>query len=206
VIYEVRTYTLKVGSVSEFEKRFGEALPARQEFSPCAALLHSEIGPLNQVIHIWPYESQAERERLRAEAAKAGVWPPKVGEFVLDQQVEIMLPAPFMKPLGSRDFGSGNIYEMRSYNYQVGAMPKVLDLWGQVIAQREEHSPLVACWYSDAGQLNKFVHTWVYKDFAERDRVRQEIFKGSYWPPKTGEWLLRQENKILAGAAFSALR
>jgi hypothetical protein len=34
---------------------------------------YTEIGSLNEVIHIWPYEDMLERTRIRAEAVKAGV-------------------------------------------------------------------------------------------------------------------------------------
>ena len=47
MIYEVRTYTLKPGSVAQFEENFGKALPARQKYSKLGAFWHSEIGPLN---------------------------------------------------------------------------------------------------------------------------------------------------------------
>ena len=65
MIYEVRTYDLKPGTVAQFEEAFGEALPYRQEYSPLAAFWHVDIGPLNQVIHVWPYDSLDERERIR---------------------------------------------------------------------------------------------------------------------------------------------
>ena len=38
-----------------------------------------------------------------------------------------MNPAPFMHPLGSRDYGTGNVYEMRTYTYASGDIPKVLE-------------------------------------------------------------------------------
>nr|MCH9673264.1 NIPSNAP family protein [Gammaproteobacteria bacterium] len=66
MIYEFRTYTLKPRSLGEFLKRFGEALPKRQTFSPLAAFWHTEIGPLNQVLHVWAYESIEQRNDARA--------------------------------------------------------------------------------------------------------------------------------------------
>ena len=53
MIIEMRTYTLKPGTLAEAEKRFGEALPIREKYSKLAAFFHSEIGPLNQIIHIF---------------------------------------------------------------------------------------------------------------------------------------------------------
>jgi hypothetical protein len=67
MIYEIRTYRVKVGSLAEVEKRFGEAYEQRKKISPLAAFWHTEIGPLNQVLHMWSYSSFEERAKLRAE-------------------------------------------------------------------------------------------------------------------------------------------
>ena len=86
-------------------------------------------------------------------------------------------------------------------------IPKVLEAWAKVIESRERLSPLAACWTSELGGLNKFVHTWVYKDLAERDRVRAASrAPGSGWPAQSGVRQVRQENKLLVPASFSPVR
>ena len=64
MIYEVRTYQLLPGgAVQEFYKRFTEAYEAgRNKLTPIAGAFFTEFGPLNQVVTIWPYESEAHRE------------------------------------------------------------------------------------------------------------------------------------------------
>ena len=204
MIYEVRTYQLKPGTVPECEKRFAEVLSHREKYSPLGAFWHTELGPLNQIIHVWPYENLQQRTELRGQAMKDPNWPPKVGEFIVNMESEIFIPAPFMEPLGSKKLGP--VYEMRSYMYQPGAMPEVLKRWADAVPQRVQLSPLVACWYSEIGGLNKFVHVWAYKDMDERDRLRAESRKLSAWPPKTLEFLVSQSNKILLPAAFSRMQ
>ena len=76
MIYEFRTYTLHPRTLPEFLKRFGEALTRRPTLSKLAAFWYTEIGPLNQVIHVWPYENALERSKIRADAVKDKVWPP----------------------------------------------------------------------------------------------------------------------------------
>ena len=71
MIYEVRTYRLKPGSIPECEKRFAEALPHREKYSPLGAFWHTEIGPLNQIIHVWPYGEPARADR-KARPSHAG--------------------------------------------------------------------------------------------------------------------------------------
>ncbi len=76
MIYEVRTYVLTPESVPEFEENFANSLPHREKYSRLAAFWHTEVGPLNQVIHVWPYDSHDDRIRIRAEAGKDPHWPP----------------------------------------------------------------------------------------------------------------------------------
>jgi len=203
-IYEVRTYTLKPGSVAEAETRFGDAISAREKHSKLGAFWHTEVGPLNQIIHVWPYESLQHRTEVRAAAAHEVGWPPKIQEFIETMESEIFIPAPFMRPLGNQTLGG--VYEMRTYTYQPGSMGEVLKRWAEAINDREKLSPLAACWYSELGGLNKFVHTWAYKDLAERAKIRAESQKLPNWPPKTREFLVSQQNKILIPAAFSPMK
>ena len=95
MIIEMRTYLLKPGRVAAFEQRFAEALPNRLKFSKLGAFWHSEIGTLNQVIHVWPYKDFADRERIGGEARKSGQWPPETKEFLVKQENTIVVPAPF---------------------------------------------------------------------------------------------------------------
>ena len=69
MIYDLRTYTLKPRSVPAVLKMFEEAIPIREKYSQLGAFFHTEIGPLNQIVHIWPYEDADEMQRVRREAA-----------------------------------------------------------------------------------------------------------------------------------------
>ena len=116
MIYEVRTYTLRPGTVAEFEDRFAKRKPLREKHSALGAFWHTDFGPLNQVIHAWPYENLQHRTAVRDAMAKDTALQQLPGgrDLIVEQQSDIMIPAPFMQPLGSRDFGTGNFYEMRS--------------------------------------------------------------------------------------------
>jgi hypothetical protein len=208
MIYEVRTYTLRPGTVAEFEDRFAKRQPLREKHSKLGAFWHTEVGPLNQVIHVWPYEDLQHRATVREAMAKDSALQQLPGgrDLIVAQESEIMTPAPFMHPLGSRDYGTGNVYEMRIYTHAPGNIPTVLKAWAEAIPNREKFSPLAACWSSEIGGLNKFVHVWVYKDLNERARVREEARKAGHWPPQSGVRPIRQENKILIPAAFSPVR
>ena len=203
MIYEVRTYDLKPGTVAQFEENFGKALPVREKYSKLAAFWHTDIGPLNQVIHVWGYESLEEREHVRAEASKADGWPPPSDGVILNMNSEIWTPAPFMRPMGG-DQALGGIYEMRIYTYEPGSIPELIRKWSEALPYREEFSPLAAGMYTELGGLNRWMHVWPYKDLADRARVREEASKSPHWP-SGAPGRVRQENKILIPASFSPM-
>jgi hypothetical protein len=206
MIIEKRTYQLKPGSVPEFEKRFGEALPKRMEFSPLAALWHTEVGPLNEVTHVWPYDSLDQRAEVRSSAIKAGIWPPPTSEFVVTMNSEIYLPAPFSPPLTPRAVGP--LFEIRTYTLAPGALAGMMERWAAKIDERVKLSPLVGAWYSEIGGLNKWVHIWAYPDAATRQKIRAEAVAKGIWPPggAASGMVLKQENKLVMPAACSPLQ
>ena len=208
MIYEVRTYNLQPGSVPVYEENFANALPSREKHSKLGAFWHTEFGTLNQVIHVWPYESLDERDSIRAEAEKEPEWlnfrvvtDPNT---YISMESEIYTPAPFMRPLGG-DQELGSVYEMRVYTYKPGSMPEVINRWASAIPHREEYSPLAAAMSSEIGDLNKWIHIWPYKDLNDRSKVRAEAIQNPNWPPPTREFLVKQENKLMVPSSFSPM-
>jgi len=68
VIVEHRTYTLKALHTGDFLKLYERAaLPLQLKYlGYLIGFYVSEIGPLNEVVHLWGFASLAERERRRA--------------------------------------------------------------------------------------------------------------------------------------------
>jgi hypothetical protein len=207
MIYEFRTYTLTPGSTPKVLEMFGEAYEHRKKYSELAAFWTTEFGPLNQIIHVWPYENMQHRDDVRAEAVKDPNWPPgfaKLG-LVVDQKAEIFHLAPnsaFIEP-----GAYGPLYELRDYVVKVGMMPKLLEIWESAIAVRTEFSPLAGTLYTELGALQKFVHIWPYQSLEHRDEVRKKAIGTGNWPPKGArECIERMENMILTPAPFSPLQ
>ena len=210
MIIEMCTYTLQPGTVAAFEESFGTALPALTKNSPLAAFWHTEAGPLNRVIQVWPYDDLPARTRLREEATKEASklqgWLAKVREFEVEQQSDIYIPAPFSPPLEPRRLG--NLYEIRIYTFKPGGIQGVIDRWSDHIARRTELSPLVGAWSSELGGLNKLCHIWAYKDAAERFGIREEARAKGIWPPPSRggpNMMINQENMLVVPASFSPL-
>jgi len=205
VIYEIRTYRIAPGSLAEVEKRFGEAYEYRKKYSELTAFLHTEIGPLNEIVHIWGYQDLAERARVRAEASKDPNWPPKIRDFVRAMKAEIVTPFPFIKPLSPGKVGP--VFELRYYTLKPGSLPDTMAGWEAKLPERTKLSPIVLAGGVEFGEANGFVHIWAYPSLDKRMSIRDEARAKGVWPPGGGgDRLLTQDNKILLPAAFSPLQ
>ncbi len=205
MVYEIRTYGLAAGSLAEVEKRFGEAYEHRKKYSELAGFWHTEIGPLNEIVHVWPYRDLGERARVRAEVAKEPNWPPKIAEFIRSMHSEILVPFPFSPLLTPGKLGP--IYEMRIYTIKLGTLPDIMKGWEAKLPERLKLSPLAVAGNVDLGEANRFIHIWAYTNLDQRAAVRAKAVQLGVWPPGGGaERLLTQANKIMLPAAFSPMQ
>jgi NIPSNAP len=207
MIFEARTYTFQPGgAMQEWIGRFGEAYKTRQKYSPLYAFLRTEIGPLNQVVHIWAYDSLQKRADIREEAAKdpSGNWPPKGAGLLVNQENDILIPIEGMKAhTGSQELGG--IYELRMYTYPPGALPKVAETFAASYAARAAVYPVGGIWTSDLGNLNRLYQLFPYKDWDHRDKVRTELREKGIWPPHAEARPVAQLVRHMVPSAFSPL-
>ena len=100
MIVDVRTYTLAPRKMTKYLELFERhALPVMQRHGlKLMGYYVSQIGPLNQVVHLWGYDSLADMEQKRAARDADPAW----GEYlaltegmVVAQEDKVMRPASF---------------------------------------------------------------------------------------------------------------
>lgn len=76
MIFDLRIYTFKPGMQVPWLAMYEQhAYPVQLEYlGKPVVFTTTEIGPLNQVIHLWSYQDQAERERKRDAMQKDPRW------------------------------------------------------------------------------------------------------------------------------------
>ncbi|MGY8991149.1 MAG: NIPSNAP family protein [Rhodospirillales bacterium] len=102
MIVEKRTYTLKPGTAPIYMKiyeEFGLEVQTRI-LGNMFGWFVPEIGELNQIVHMWGYNSIADRESRRKELDKAPEWAEfrknlRSKEIVVKQDTQILNPAPW---------------------------------------------------------------------------------------------------------------
>ncbi|HEX9648179.1 MAG TPA: NIPSNAP family protein [Alphaproteobacteria bacterium] len=99
-LVEMRTYRLKPGGPAQWMKTYEEqALKLQKEIlGHLVGYYQTEIGPLNEVIHMWAYDGLDARAERRAKLASHPDWQkfiPNVRPLVETQESKILIPAPF---------------------------------------------------------------------------------------------------------------
>lgn len=203
MIVELRVDTLKPRTMPAVLEQMAGALSARTAFSALCGCWQVDVGTLNQLVHIWAYESLSQREEVAAKVEDLSRWPAAAGESILEQECRILAAAPFSPPLTPRKLGG--VYELRIYRYEPGAIRHVIERWTEAMPEREKHSPLIGAWYAETGALNEWVHLWAFRDAGERVRVRQAVLDAGIWPPKGSPAPLTMRNMQLIPVRFSPL-
>jgi hypothetical protein len=213
MIYEMLTYVLKQSAAHQVESRMKQAYEFRKAYSPLAASWRPEIGPLNEVIQLWPYRDLEHLEQVRRQVEDDPRARPDIDAFVTSWRSDILRPFPFSPEIEPAQVGP--FFEMRIYHYESGNLPALLESWEPAMAWRRQFGPVCALLYSEFGELNTFIHIWPYRSLNERMEIRDKARSPGKWPPvgvgledgKGKAYKLRQQsNRILMPMSFSPLQ
>lgn len=101
------------------------------------------------------------------------------------------------------------LYDVRTYTCRAGTIKKHLALYaenGYEVQSRHLGKPL-AYMQTETGDVNSYMHIWVYDSAADREAKRQALQKDPDWAgylTKSAEagYLIRQENRLMTPTAF----
>jgi hypothetical protein len=205
MIHELRTYTIKTeyGGVRELERRFGNGIDVRLKYSALGGFFHTLSGNMSQVVHIWPYRDLRDRAESRSAANRdeSNRWPPGIAELFERQEVEILIPAPFMPELTPRQLG--RLYVLGWHDYRPVEAPGALEALRDALPAFERQAPVVGAWTVDAGPSLGRIYTLT----AFRDRAHLDTAQASWAgePPPPLPVPLSRGVKLLEPSHFSTL-
>ena len=190
MLYELRTYTVKPGTLGDMVKA---ASTVSQEirgndYGKLEGYWSSEIGALNQVMHLWSYPDYNERARVRGELGKNSRWVneyiPLIRPLIVRQDIRLLnaVRAPVAPA------STGNIYELRNSRAKpLGAVKPWLDAFTAALPAREKYSKIVGLWQTEAGQPNEVCHIWAYPSLNARAEARGAALKDPVWQEFLGK-------------------
>jgi hypothetical protein len=212
MIHELRRYTTKPGKLAEYVERSASiGRPIRGDrYGKLLGYWSTELGPLNQVVHIWEFADLGARAAARAGLAKDERWVKEylpVSGPLLDAQ-ENMILTPFDWVPIRPTTGMG-VHELRVYRLHTGKAAAYSEAMREALPIREKHSAPVGYWLVEIGPLNSVVHLWGYRDLAHRAEVRKALAADATWQTAVGRLiplLQFQEATILVPTSFSPCR
>ena len=103
MLVDARTYTVKPGCMAaqlEIYEKYGFPVQLRHMGQPLC-YLQAESGEMNTLLHLWVYESAADREQKRAAMQKDPDWKiyldaSRNGGNVTAQRNSLMVPVKFV--------------------------------------------------------------------------------------------------------------
>jgi hypothetical protein len=212
MLYELRTYTVKPGSLGDMVKAASTLARdiRKDDYGKLEGYWLTDIGPLNQVVHLWSYADFSERSRLRRGLSKNSRW---IGEYLplirpLMMRQDIRLLNALRPPIAPAS--TGNIYELRNYRAKPGgAVYQWLDAFTAALPAREKYSKIVGLWQTEAGQPNEVCHIWAYPSLNARAEARGNALKDPVWQEflgKGGPLLDEMHSTIMLPAPHSPLK
>ena len=96
-LYELRSYRCHPGRAGEWLAHFKAILPVREKYSRNVGLWQTEIGQLNEVVHLWGYRDLNERAAVRAKVMQDPEWQAFLATgypLLAEMRSVILSPAP----------------------------------------------------------------------------------------------------------------
>jgi hypothetical protein len=104
------------------------------------------------------------------------------------------------------------LVDHRTYTVKPGTMAKQVALYQEygLAAQKRHLGEPLAWLITESGEVNTYVHIWVYKDAADRAAKRAAMGADPEWQvflQKTAEagYLIGQKNSLMTPAAFAPI-
>ena len=212
MIHELRLYTVHPDKVGEYLEKAGSlSRPIRGDrFGKLLGYWSTELGALNQIVHLWEFADLAARTAARAGLAQDERWVkeylPVSAPLLQTQENMILNPVdwfPFRPTAGM------GVYELRIYRSHPGKAPAWLAHFREAVPGREKYSSPVGIWSTEIGPLNTVVHLWGYRDANHRAEARRAALADPGWQAflqKADPLLQVMESKLLIPAPFSPLK
>ncbi|TDH07276.1 hypothetical protein EPR50_G00104310 [Perca flavescens] len=172
-----------------------------------------EYGGLNQVFHIWKYDSYSERAAVRAALSQDPSWVSdyisKAMPMLSSQENEVTYLVPWSHLQTPPQ--TGGVYELVSYLMRPGG-PAV---WGEAFqaAVTSHDAPgygkLVGAFHSEFGLLNRVHALWWFESADQRAEVRHKAHHDARVVAAVRNSVMHlesQENKLMFPCAFSPLK
>jgi hypothetical protein len=156
----------------------------------------TEVGTMGETVVIRPYDPDATSRAARGEGRG------RLEASVAPQTMELLQPAPFMKPLEAQELGK--VYELAWFDFAPGGVGPAIEALGAGLPAREVLHPITGVWSVEVGPtLDRVYVLTPYRDWDHRHELQAN--QGA-WPPAFPVAALSAGSKLLLPTQASGLK
>ena len=96
-VYELRWYRTQTGRAGEWLTHFKEVMPTREKHMHRVGLWQTEMGQLNEVVHMWAFKNLNDRAAKRVALGTEPAWQAFLGKsasLLAHMQAIVLTPTP----------------------------------------------------------------------------------------------------------------
>jgi hypothetical protein len=96
-VYELRTYRAQTGKVGEWLGHYKAIMPTREKYSKNVGVWQTEMGQLNEAVHLWAYRDLNDRAATRAKVMEDPEWQAflkKATPLLMEMRSVVLNPTP----------------------------------------------------------------------------------------------------------------
>ncbi|KAL5036332.1 hypothetical protein BDEG_24272 [Batrachochytrium dendrobatidis JEL423] len=173
----------------------------------------TEIGELDQAIHIWQYNhypGYIQTKKILAQDQVYQDFQRRLRPMLRSRENQIMLEFAFWKSATAvtlpKEPSKNSIYELRTYLLQPGKMLEWEQQWRRGLEARSKFVQPIGAWFSQLGHLNYVHHMWAYPDLQVRKEMREKAWEVEGWSQtvhKTVQLIDHMQARIVTPLPYS---
>jgi len=180
-VYELRTYDLVPQKVGEFMKLSNEKFHLRTQHSVLLGYWTTELGGLNQVVHLWEYGSLSERSGVRAKLGGDPEWQAEYFQKILPwlQHQDNITLSRFGNELTDKTdltLPSTGGYELWQLNMKTLPQEWVPDVIQAVHNLNNTNREICGLYKSEIGDMNSVVMIWKHQNIDQINSLKEDLF------------------------------
>ncbi|KAJ1555381.1 Nipsnap [Cladochytrium tenue] len=143
---------------------------------------YTEVGPLDQAVHIWQYNNYPGYHETNELLAKDEIYQRFMRDLrpmLRSRENHMMQEFDFW--VGSEPSTRGSIYELRSYVLKPGRLMEWKNEWKKGLEARRKFMEPVGAWFSQLGDLQMVHHMWAFPDLQARKEMREACWEVDGW-------------------------
>ena len=184
MINELRMYTTRPGKmhhVVNASATVAQKIRNGDTYGKLIGHWSSELGRMNQYIHMWEYSDVEEMRKLRSELAAKEDWKskfvPLVGPYILTQEIRLLRPLTKIK----QPTITKNIYELKIIKLNIGQALKWKDEFLDIVSSIEGSSLNIGLWNTELQDPNEIISLWSHPNIESMSKYWKDLDENKDW-------------------------